>query len=422
MKMAWLAWKDRLNQSYWFIPSLMAAASVAMAFLAIHLEHAFNTSMLGHASWVYTRDPQGARDLLATIGGSLITVTGVVFSVTLVALTNASAQYGSRILGDFARDTGNKVVLGAFVGTFLYCLLTMRTITGDHASFVPHLAVLLSILLAVLCFGLLIYFIHHLIEVLQFDNVVTELTSNLKATIDRIYPSRLGQSPKQANPALPMKYENNRREITATASGYIESIDSDTVMAIAGKNNLIVEVQHRPGDFIVSGARLAWVHPASNLTDQINDSLVRAFRLSQKRTYVQDVGFGFEQLQLVAIRALSPAVNNQILGMSCTDRIVESLVYLGQRDIPSMYRLDEQGQLRMIAEPISYEEAVHLAFSMVSEVAGKSPGVTEHLLLAIASVLEQVKAEELRAALFHAAQQLARRALDAATDDVGKAI
>src|SRR4051812_32219546 len=108
----------------------MGAASLALAVLSLSFEKDLSSSWLASSGWIYTRDAEGARQLLSMIGGSLITVTGVVFSVTLVALTNASSQLGTRILRTFARDTGNKIVLGAFLGTFLYCLLIMRTITG----------------------------------------------------------------------------------------------------------------------------------------------------------------------------------------------------------------------------------------------------------------------------------------------------
>lgn len=421
MKMEWLSWKDDLEQSYWFIPSVMAASAILLAFLSLHFEGDFNTRNLGGITWIYTRDAQGARELLSTVGGSLITVTGVLFSITLVALTNASTQFGTRIMRTFARDTGNKVVLGAFVGTFLYSLLIMRTITGGDHGFVPHLSILISIALAMICFGLLIYFIHHVIEILQSETVVSALSSEIKDTINRIYPKSIGksQNSNEARFKLPNDLESNSRYLRAEHSGYIDSIDSEKILGIARKNNLLLVVVRRPGDFVVSGMPILQIYPALR-SDDLDHKIRSAFQISKRRSYVQDIGYGFEQLQLVAIRALSPAVNNQVLGMSCANALIECLASLGEREIPSEYRRDEDGKLRVIAEPVSYKSSVSLALDLVAEAAVESPVVTVHIMNTVMRVMACIKAEEMKSALFDAAQDLGRRSLQRTKDEIGR--
>lgn len=406
----WLAWRDKLEQSYWFVPTLMSIGSILLAYLALHFEKAFGETF-GSLSWVFTRDPQGARELLSTIGGSLITVTGVVFSVTLVALTNASSQYGTRILNTFARDLGNKFVLGAFVATFLYCILVMRTITEQDGGYVPHFAVFIAVILSMLAFGVLIYFIHHLIELLQSENVVHSLLRDLKATVDRMYPSRFGTSAQPIDPAAADTSQTISIPVAAPAGGYVQAIDSDRIMRAACAHRSVVVLVARPGDFVVPGMTIARCAANSDRCSELTHQIETSFTIGKKRTYVQDVGFGFEQLQLVAIRALSPAMNNQILGMACTDRIVEALVYLGSRTVPSAFRKDESGQVRVIAEPITHCDAVHLALDLVIEVAQTSPSVTVHIFQTLDRVASQIQPEDMRKGVLKFAESLHRGSL-----------
>lgn len=153
-------WED-IRSSFWFVPTLMAAASAVLAMCNIYLDHTLPESWRGNG-WIYSGGAEGARAVLSVIASSMITVAGVVFSITIVALTLASSQFGPRLLRTFMRDTANQVVLGTFIATFLYCLLVLRTIRGlDEREFVPHLSVTVGVLLGVASLGVLIYFIHH---------------------------------------------------------------------------------------------------------------------------------------------------------------------------------------------------------------------------------------------------------------------
>ncbi len=420
MRLDWESLKEELRQSYWFIPSVIAACAAVLAQISIHFEHVFS-SVLGNYGWFYTRDAQGARQLLSTVGGSLITVTGVIFSITLVALTNASSGFGSRILRNFARDTGNKVVLGAFVGTFLYCVLVLRTVIGGEHAFVPNMSVLIAIILAVICFGLLIYFIHHVVEMLQSDNVVANLARNLEETLDRLYPERFGHSARQQCPPVPAEFDERSTPIASHTSGYIDSIDTTQLMNAAKESDAIVEVLGRPGDFVIAGATIARIYPGARNSDRMVRKLVDSFSIAPRRGYVQDLGFAFEQLQLVAIRALSPAMNNQILAMTCIDRVVQGLAYLGDRDLPSAFRVDNHGTLRVIAHPISHREAVALATNLIAESAAYSPSVTCHAIYRVLRAAEHVRSPDLCRELLAMAHSLGRRALQHAKDEQGRA-
>ena len=172
-----------------------------LALAAVALDEAVSDRWLQSLSWAYNGGAEGASPVLGTIAGSMITIAGVVFSMTLVALTLASSQLGPRLLRNFMRDTVNQAVIGTFVSTFVYCLLVLRTIRrADEVAFVPHLAVTLGVLLALVSLGVLIYFIHHVAVSIQADQVIARVGKELFESIERLYPRRIGDAPEGADP------------------------------------------------------------------------------------------------------------------------------------------------------------------------------------------------------------------------------
>jgi len=396
----------------------MGFGAVLLATFSLSIESDFTSSSLASSGWIYTRDASGARQLLSTIGGSLITVTGVVFSVTLVALTNASSQFGSRILRTFARDTGNKVVLGAFVGTFLYSLLIMRTITGGQNGFVPHLSILVAIALSMLCFALLIYFIHHVIRILQADNVVTALSNDLNSTMVRMLPVE-DDNPTRDSAEVPLQLGTEKpTEVVAQSSGYLESIDTAEILKYAQSADTTIQIACAPGDFIFCGSVLARL--GVNGDQQLTHKIASAFNLESERSYVQDIEFAFQQLVLVAVRSLSPAINDQLLAMTCIDRLSEALELAERRQLPSRFQRDTDGRIRVSSPSLRYGDIVSMAFSLVSEVSRENAAVTAHILENIGRLLEQTHKSELRVAIQNLATDVHRRALQCLDSEVDR--
>ena len=222
------AFWESIRATYWAVPSLMAVAAVGLSVAMIRVDEVLTPKFIGTLSWVYTGGPEGARAVLSTIAGSMITVAGVTFSITIVALTLASQQFGPRLLRSFLRDLGNQIVLGTFVSTFIYCLLVLRTVRGnDDAQFVPHLAVTLGVLLAMLSLGVLIFFIHHVSMSIQASQIIANVAQDLEGAVVRLFPERLGHEPAPvaASTALPrMTSSESARAVSADASGYVQAM------------------------------------------------------------------------------------------------------------------------------------------------------------------------------------------------------
>ncbi|MDV2993798.1 MAG: hypothetical protein N4J56_003452 [Chroococcidiopsis sp. SAG 2025] len=178
---------DRLHSSYWFLPTTMAVLAIALAFTMLSLDRAGFYGPLEKWGWIYTGGANGAREVLSSVAGSVISVAATAFSITIVALQLAASNYSPRLLRNFMQDTGNQLVLGTFIGTFIYCLLVLRTVRGDgddYDSFVPQLAVTVGILLALASIGVLIFFIHHASTIIQASHIIMEASHDLHQAID----------------------------------------------------------------------------------------------------------------------------------------------------------------------------------------------------------------------------------------------
>jgi uncharacterized membrane protein len=205
----------QLRSSYWFVPSVMALLSIGVALGMIVVDQSVGEDGIQGYWWIYAGGPDGARAVLATVAGSIISVAGVTFSIKIAALTLASQQFGPRLLRNFMADRGNQFVLGTFIATFLYCLLVLRTVRSwEDAEFVPHLSVTLGVLLAVASLGVLIYFIHHIAASIQASNVIARVSGELQAAIDRLFPEDLGHGPAECRSlpeARPLRWARSGR-------------------------------------------------------------------------------------------------------------------------------------------------------------------------------------------------------------------
>jgi uncharacterized membrane protein len=407
---------DRIRFSFWFLPTAMASGAMVLAFATVALETPVTDWLTLNWGLTFTGGAEGASSLLGTIAGSMITIAGVVFSMTLVALSLTSSQLGPRLLRNFMRDTTTQVVLGTFVATFLYCLLVLRTIRrAEETLFVPHLSVTLGVLLAVVSVGVLIYFIHHVSVSIQANEIVAQVGKELIEEIERLFPESIGRGA----PRIPTEppdadfldlFDREARPIGSAEDGYLQFVGGDDLMALAMQEDIVIQLERRPRDYVVATRPLALVWPGNRVTDQLVDRVNAAFALGNQRTSGQDIEFAVDQLVEIAVRALSPGVNDPFTAMTCVDHLGSALCRLAQRDMPSPYRYDTQDQLRLITPVFTFPDVTDAAFNQIRQYGRSSTAVTIRLLETIAVVAGSVHRSEDRVALLRHAKMIARGA------------
>jgi uncharacterized membrane protein len=383
---------DSLHSSYWFLPSIMAIAAVGLALIMLALDRAGKTGPVEQLSWVYTGGPDGARAVLSAVAGSLATVTATAFSITIVALQLASSQFGPRLLRNFMQDTGNQLVLGTFIATFIYCLLVLRTIHGeDYNLFVPQLSVTIGIVLAIISIGVLIYFIHHASTIIQASHVISGVSSEFEQAIDRLFPEALGQGSSRSQRSIgeiPERFDLEASSIRAIDTGYLQIIDDHSLIKLASRHDLLIRLQVQPGQFVAKDNELVKVYPQERVDRSLAEQLRKAFILGKERTEQQDIEFPINQLVEIALRAISPAVNDPFTAIRCIDRLGAGLSSLAQRHFPSPYRYDAVQNLRVIAQPVTFERLVAQAFNPIRQYAQSDSAVTIRLLETITRIAQ----------------------------------
>lgn len=411
---------DQLRQSYWFLPAVMTLAAVLLAGGMVWLDSQDGSGWMDRFGWLHASRPSGARQLLSAIGGSMITVAGTVFSVTIAAVVYASGEYGPRLLSNFMRDRGNQVTLGTFIATFLYCIIVLRTVRSPEesggAAFVPNLAVLVALLLAVCSVGVLIFFIHHVPQRIHINSVIEDIGRRLLHEVDRRFPASIGTADRDAAEDAAPDPVGAPCAVPARGTGYVQLIDEDQLMHLAREHDLLCRIRYRPGDFVHQGRTLMEVWPAGRCDDGCVRHIQNAFALGAQRTALQDLRFLIDELVEIAARALSPGINDPFTAITCIDWLGAALSDLSVRELPAARRRDSAGAVRIIAHPLDFEALLERSFGALLQHAGTSTVAALHYLKTLGRIAADCRQADRRAAIGRWVDRIERKADAALTD------
>lgn len=393
---------EDIRGSYWFVPALLALVGFSAGLLLVYIDATIGDDWMGQVEWFYGSRPAGARSLLSTVAGSTITVAGVVFSITLAAVTYASGQYGPRLLTYFIRDKGNQVTLGVFIGTFLYCLVVLRTIrSAEEASadsagavreaFVPHLAMFGALALAITSIGVLIYFVHHVTDGIHINNVIARVGRGLLADVAE-------QGRKNAETEV-RRADHDSAEwavIPSSRTGYVEAIDEHSLVEFAKDHDLVLSVVVMAGDFVHRDRPLL---RADAIDEKDLAASVELFSISRKRSALQDLRFPINELVELAARALSPGINDPFTAIACMDWLGAALIDLSAMPEQSAAVADEVGRVRLIMPRLDYADYVEAAIGRLRPYAAQDANAAAHLLKTLVVVRDAVENSAHRALL-----------------------
>lgn len=414
-------WGD-LRTGFWFVPSLIVTVSIALAAGLIAVDSIASAQWMERWPRLFGVGADGARGMLSTIAGSMMTVVGMTFSMTLMTLMLASSQYTSRILRNFMRDRVTQGVLGIFAGIFAYCLIVMRTIRSvDEGGFIPRLAVFFAVVLAICGIGAFILFIHHVAVSLQASSVIASVGDETLAAIDRLFPARLGQEPvdeEEQQQTMLRSPEQSWQAVPVERNGYIQRVDNAMLLRLAREYKTVVRMERGIGEYVVQKttlASLALNHPPKT---EVSAALQAAYRISRHRTLEQDCAFGVRQIVDIALRALSPSINDTTTAVMCVDYLTAILARLATRSIPSLHRYEE-GELRVIAIGQTFASLVAEAFGQIRGSAGGNVAIMLRMLGSLQTIAGLTTSPSRRRVLREQVQgiaELAERSLESPQD------
>ncbi len=403
-------WLDEIRTGFWFLPMVMLAGAAGLAILLLHVDRQLDPGTHAGLAWAYSGGPEGARSLLSTIAGSMITAASVTFSLASVALSIASQQYGSRVLRNFMRDRITQVLLGTFVATFIYSVLVVRTIRGSDFSggFVPAISVTVAIALSLASLVLLIYFIHHVSASIQASHIIRVIAEDLEGAIPQLYPSETGE-PLQDRAAFEQMKQKGSVAVVAEKSGYLQSVDLDELMKVAREQNLIAKLLVKPGDHLLAGQPTVELWGTPELTADAAKAVLTVFYIDRERTPTQDIRYQFQQLTDVIVRALSPGINDPFTAINGIDELAAALLLFTRRAHVQEQRQDPQGRLRLIVSPAGAGQILNETIGHIAIYGAADHFVMDSLRRVLASVspnLRQTEDLDIVAAL---GQELDRR-------------
>jgi len=378
---------SKLRSSFWLLPSVIVVVSITLAAILIEAESAVSDQWLAKWPKLLGVGAAGARGMMSTIAGSMMTVVGVTFSMVLMVLAMASSQYTSRILRNFIRSRATQVVLGIFAGIFTYCLIVLRTIrSGDEGTYIPNLAVSFGFVLSLVGVVALIFFIHYIASSIQASNIIASVAEETIASIDRLFPEDLahGSGDDDEQPLHPPS-EQKWRAVMAGKSGYIQSVNSAALVSLARDRNTIVWMDHGIGEFVVQNTPLASLALEEPPDQAMIEALQATFSLNRHRTVYQDAAFGIRQIVDIALKALSPGINDTTTAVMCVDYLTSILARIAPRKIPSSYRYEEE-KLRVIAKGPTFASLLSEAFDQLRESANGNLGIMLRMLGALQTI------------------------------------
>jgi uncharacterized membrane protein len=406
-------WRQEvLRTNLWLVPGVEVIAAIALFAGTLALDRAAYHGDFGLPSWVIAGSADAARQILTAIAAAVITVVGVVFSIILVTLTLASTQFGPRMLRNFIRDRSTQLTLGTFVATFIYAVLVLVSIgPGPRGDFVPHIGVTVTLALMVADMTVLIYFIHHTASAIQLPNVIASIAADLSEAIEEQGNVATDGAPATerglSSAELLTRMEREGGAVKAADSGYVQYIRLRSLVRFTEQANVVISLHQRPGHFIVQGHTIGTVWPPEAAA-QVNEALARAHITGPYRTLTQDVSFGIDQLVEIAIRALSPAVNDTFTAMTCVDWLGDSLCKIVKRWHPVRVHRDGQGFIRVIAAQPSYERLVQRSFEKIRQASMGMPAIMIRQLDAIAKIMIETTGPAQRRVLLDQAAMIQR--------------
>src|ERR1700733_410632 len=355
------------------------------------LEETFPTlsNIVPRALFPSHSDPQVAQFILGGIAGSIMTVVSIVFAILLMTLTLASMQFSPRIIVSFARDRVTQWTLGIFLGTFSYCMAALPAARMLPHPFAPVATVMGGMLLALACVAWLLFFIHHISESISVSHIVDRIATETEAMIDEVmpWPHRLNA---MADPHLlePRTWET---PFPSPKSGYIRYIDTGRLVALAKSYHVKVHLVRRVGHFVPTGTALLMVYRGDRLSEDQREELLDTVDLGPSRTLQQDVEFGVLQIVDIALKAISPAVNDPSTGVSCVDQLSRILIRFGSREMPAALLFDPPGVVRASIPWIDFGGLLISAFEQIRMYSKADIAVSLRMLRALGDIAGTVE-------------------------------
>jgi len=402
---------ESLRAQLWPVPSVAIAFAIAIGIGLPILDEAIDDNLPAWLTvYLFQGGADASRAVLQAIAGSLITVTALTFSLTVVTIQLASSQFSPRLLRTFTSDSVVHATLGLLLGTFVFSLTVLRTVrTGDDERdvFIPLMSTTLAYVLAVSSVIGLVIFLAHLVRELRIETMLSTVHGETSAELGRSFPDDAG-----APAIVPSGGGSNEILVDAAKSGFLLTVDEHSLLDLATAHSVVIRIDALPGASLVRGVPLATIWPQQRGTEMAADDLAdlrsgvaAAVASGSERTIVQDAGFGLRQLIDVAVKALSPGINDPTTAVHTLGHAAALLCDFAARDLGPRLLRDERERVCVIVHRPTFAHYLDLVIAQPRLYGIADPAVTARLLRLLQEVAWNGEPPAVRAAV---RDQLAR--------------
>ena len=381
MKTRILHWLEEMSTSFWVIPLAMLGIALFTAFFNINLDKTLFSNEKEPISYLFHfNDIVNIRSMLTLTAGSILGVAGVSFSITIASLTLASQQFGPRLLRNFMQHYLNQLVIGIFISTFLYCVLILQfTNSMSVEGFVPVISMITLLALVIVNLLVLVFFIHHTAASMQADAIISDVYEELKSRFEIMFPETdeavLDDSQKHSDTIpvaqlpddLAEQFQHKGQGVAAFESGFLQAVDQSTLQGLAEEQDLTIRMNYRPGDFVYKGCNLASCLSGEEISDEIVTGIHNALIIGDRATAEQDAEYSVRQLVEIALRALSPGINDPFTAITCIRKLGDALIFVANRKFPLPHSFDDESRLRLLLKPYTFSGLVEASFNQIRQ-------------------------------------------------------
>jgi uncharacterized membrane protein len=388
------------NVNLWIVPLKMSLAAVALFAITITPDTLAAYHVIHLPDWFTMGGIDDARAILSAMLGCVSTVLALIFSVALLVLSMVANLFGPRLLYRFVQDWVTQACIGLFMGAFIYVFLVfLVTHKDEHTSFIPQVSLITSWILVLAAFGFLVFYSHRVAVLIQNPDAIGRIVDDLRRAVE-LADSYSKSEPhfQQLDTSEAHRTVSDSAAMLSPASGYLQEIHHRALVSAAAKEGALISIPFRPGQFVLQGETLASISPASKLAS-LTPLVSRSIRMGRHRVLAQDLEFGVAQIVEIAIRALSPAINDTFTGIASVDLLGEALTILAEAPQGSGRWFDTDGKPRLQVRPLLLPRLVKQAFDQIRQAAADNPAVLIRLLSTIGRLAPKLQGAEDRTAL-----------------------
>lgn len=380
--------RSYVSTSLWVLPGAILIISVGAAIASTLLDRVLSDDVRWGEWLFFTGSPEAARAILSTIAGSMLTITGVVFSITMLVLQLASSQFSPRALRTFLRDVPSKIALGIFMGTFAYALVALSTVRStDEVEFVPRLTVTVAFVLVLASLAMFLHYIHHTASKIQVISIIKSIGEETISAMERCLPD----APQDPGDELAVLGELPH-SVRSRHAGVLVGIEERELVSFAQEHDLVLEITRCIGSFFPLDAPL--VQSSAPLDDEQRETVLSHVVITTERTLDQDIAYGFRELTDIALRALSPAMNDVTTAINVIDAQHDLLLRMGRRGKANSIHVDDAGVPRLVTKPVSWETYLQMVFDEIGTSGKEYERIRRHLKDVAADLVRELPPEK----------------------------